>query len=50
MKEKENCTHSRSGLKDDPATRVEIRIDQDVFDERLALAGKPRNGRGNCFH
>ena len=31
-----------SGRKDDPATRVEIRIDQDVFDEGPALAKKPR--------
>lgn len=35
-----------SGQKDDPATRVEIRIDQDVFDEGLALAGKPSKERG----
>ena len=35
-----------SGQKDDPATRVEIRIDQDVFGEGLALAGKPRKERG----
>ena len=29
----------------DPATRVEIRIDQDAFDEGLALAGKPKKER-----
>ena len=33
------------GQKVDPATRVEIRIDQDGFDEGLALAGKPRKER-----
>ena len=36
-----------SGRKVDPATRVEIRIDQDGFDEGLALAGKPRKERRN---
>ena len=30
-----------SGRKHDPATRVEIRSDQDVCDEGVALAGKP---------
>ena len=34
-----------SGRQDDPATRVEIRIDQDVFEEGLALAGKPSKER-----
>ena len=29
-----------SGRQDDPATRVEVRVDQDVCDEGLALAGK----------
>ena len=35
-----------SGRKDDPAARVEIRIDQDAFDEGLALAGKPGKEMG----
>ena len=39
-----------SGRKDDPATRVEIRIDQDAFDEGLALAGKPRKERGKTVY
>ena len=39
-----------SGQKDDPATRVEIRIDQDVFDEGLALAGKPSKERGKTVY
>ena len=34
-----------SGRKDDPATRVEVRVDQDVFDEGLALAGKSKKER-----
>ena len=39
-----------SGRKDDPATRVEIRIDQDAFDEGLALAGKPKKRkRQDCL-
>ena len=29
-----------SGRKDDPATRVEVRVDQDVYGEGIALAGK----------
>jgi len=36
-----------SGRKDDPATRIEIRIDQDVFDGGLASAGESRKERGN---
>ena len=39
-----------SDRKDDAATRVEIRIDQDAFDERLALAGKPRQERGKTVY
>ena len=39
-----------SGWKDDPATRVEIRIDQDVFDEGLAKAGKPGKERGKTVY
>ena len=39
-----------SGQKDDPATRVEIRIDQDMFDEGLALAGKPSKERGKTVY
>ena len=39
-----------SSQKDDPATRVEIRIDQDVFDEGLALAGEPRKERGKTVY
>ena len=39
-----------SGRKDDPATRVEIQIDQDVFDEGLALAGKPMKERGKTIY
>ena len=34
-----------SGRKDDPATRVEVRVDKDVFDEGLALAGKSKKER-----
>ena len=39
-----------SGQKDDLATRVEIRIDQDVFHKGLALAGKPRDERGKTVY
>ena len=39
-----------SGRKDDPITRVEIRIDQDVFDEGLAKAGKPGKERGKTVY
>ena len=39
-----------SGRKDDPATRVEIRIDQDAFDEGLAKAGKPGKERGKTVY
>ena len=39
-----------SDRKDNPATRVEIRIDQDAFDKGLALAGKPRKERGNTVY
>lgn len=34
-----------SGRKDDPATRVEVRVDHDVFDEELALTRKPKKER-----
>ena len=39
-----------SSQKDDQATRVEIRIDQDVFDEGLALAGKPSKERAKTVY
>jgi len=39
-----------SGRKDDPATRMEIRIDQDVFDGGLASARKSRKERGKTVH
>ena len=39
-----------SGRKDDPISRVEIRIDQDVFDEGLAKAGKPGLERGKTVY
>ena len=39
-----------SGQRDDPSTRVEIRIDPDVFDEGLALAGKPSKERGKTVY
>ena len=39
-----------SGRKDDPATRVEIRIDPDVFDEGLAKAGKSGKERGKTVY
>ena len=39
-----------SSRKDDPATRVEIQIDQDAFDEGLALAGKPQKERGKTVY
>jgi len=39
-----------SGRKDDPATRIEIRIDQDVFDGGLASARKSRKERGKTVH
>ena len=38
-----------SGRKDDPATRVEIRIDQDVFDEGLAKQGSQEKKRQDCL-
>ena len=34
-----------SGRKDDPATRVEVRVDHDVFDEELALTRKSKKER-----
>lgn len=39
-----------SGRKDDPSTRVEVRIDQDVFNGGLALAGKAKTERGKVVH
>jgi len=39
-----------SGRKDDPATRIEIRIDQDVFDGGLASTGKSRKERGKTVY
>jgi len=39
-----------SGRKDDPATRIEIRIDQNVFDGGLASAGKSRKERGKTVY
>ena len=39
-----------SGRKDDPSTRVEVRIDQDVFNGGLALAGKAKTERGKVVY
>ena len=39
-----------SGRKDDPSTRVEVRIDQDVFNGGLALVGKAKTERGKVVH
>ena len=41
-----------SGRKDDPitSTRVEVRIDQDVFDGGIATEGKPKNERGKAVY
>ena len=39
-----------SGRKDDPATRIEIRIAQDVFDRGLASVGKSRKERGKTVY
>jgi len=41
---------SYSGRKDNPATRIEIRIDQDVLDGGLASAGKSRKERGKTVY
>lgn len=38
------------GRKDDLATRTEVRIDQDVFDRELALAGKSKKERAKIEH
>ena len=51
----ENCMARKkgklySGWKDDPATLVKIPIDHDVFDEGLALTGKPRKERGKTVY
>lgn len=39
-----------SGRKDDPSTRVEVRIDQNVFNGGLALAGKAKTERGKVVY
>ena len=39
-----------SGRKDDPSTRVEIRIDQDVLNGGLALTGKAKTERGKVVY
>ena len=39
-----------SGRKDHPATRIEVRIDQDVFDGGLALAEKSKKEREKIEH
>ena len=39
-----------SGRKDDPATRVEVRVNHDVFDEELALTRKSKKDREKAVY
>ena len=42
-----------SGKKDDPSTRIDVRMDQDdqdAFNEGLALVGKPKQERGKSIY